>query len=252
MIRPNDPTFDQVANWLSVARRIVVLSGAGLSKASGIPTYRDAGGLWTEGTQLRFSDAAAYETDPHGFLAFWDARRAELMRALPNAAHRALAELQSLRPFTTLVTQNVDGLLTRAGASGVLELHGALDRSFCTHCGARDPAQDDHGHCLVCHLTARPTVRPAVVMFGEALDSKTLSLAQWASAQADVFISVGTTAVVYPAAGLSERAQARGARLVVVNVEETVEEARADAVLRGGAEVVLPALIGAAAARWSA
>lgn len=252
MNRTTDSTFDQVANWLSVARRIVVLSGAGLSKASGIPTYRDAGGLWTQGNQLKFSDAAAYESDPHGFLAFWGARRTELLQAQPNAAHLALARLQARRPVTTLVTQNVDGLLTRAGASGVLELHGALDRSFCTHCGARDPAQDDRGHCLVCHFTARPTVRPAVVMFGEALDSKTLSLAQWASAQADVFISVGTTAVVYPAAGLSERAQARGARLVVVNVEETVEEARADAVLRGGAEVVLPALIEAAAVRWSA
>ena len=250
MNRSTDSTVDQVANWLSVARRTVVLSGAGLSKASGIPTYRDAGGLWTEGNQLRFSDAAAYESDPQGFLAFWDARRAELMRAQPNAAHRALAQLQSLRPSTTLVTQNVDGLLTRAGAGGVLELHGALDRSFCTHCGARDPEQD-RGHCLVCHATGRPTVRPAVVMFGEALDGTTLAQAQWASKQADMFISVGTTALVHPAAGLAERAQARGAKLVVLNVEATVEDARADAVLRGAAESILPALVEAASRRWA-
>jgi NAD-dependent deacetylase len=249
MNRTTVSTFDQVANWLGVARRTVVLSGAGLSKASGIPTYRDAGGLWTEGNQLRFSDAAAYESDPEGFLAFWDARRTELMRAQPNAAHRALANLQSRRPATTLVTQNVDGLLTRAGAGTVLELHGALARSFCTHCGAPDPAQE-RGHCLVCHLTTRPTVRPAVVMFGEPLNSKILAQAQWASRQADLFLSVGTTALVHPAAGLAERAQARGAKLVVVNVEETVEDGRADAVLRGGAEVVLPALVEAAARRW--
>jgi NAD-dependent deacetylase len=250
MNRSDHPTLDKVAAWLSVARRIVVLSGAGLSKASGIPTYRDSGGLWTDGRNLKFSDAAAYAADPRGFLDFWAARRAELLQAQPNDAHRALVELQTLRPSTTLVTQNVDGLLTRAGASGVLELHGALDRSFCSHCGAQDPAQDE-GRCLACNLGSRPTVRPAVVMFGEALDPKTLAQAQWASQQADVFMSVGTTALVHPAAGLSERAQARGAKLVVVNVEATVEDARADAVLRGGAEQVLPALIRAAAVRWA-
>lgn len=118
--------IEKVSAWLQVAKRIVVLSGAGLSKASGIPTYRDAGGLWTDGNNLKFSDAAAYESDPQGFLAFWATRRAELLRAQPNAAHHALAELQTLRPSTTLVTQNVDGLLARAGATRVLELHGSL------------------------------------------------------------------------------------------------------------------------------
>ena len=247
MQRTQDTSIDDVATWLQVARRIVVLSGAGLSKASGIPTYRDAGGLWTEEGPLKFSDAAAYERDPHGFLAFWGARRSELRRAEPNAAHRALVELQRWRP-TVLVTQNVDGLLTRAGGTGVLELHGALDRSYCTHCGARNPAQAE-GYCLACHFTTRPTVRPAVVMFGEGLEPRTLALAEWESKRSDVFISVGTTALVYPSAGLSERAQARGAKLVVVNVEETVEDARADAVLRGPAEQVLPELIQALSAR---
>jgi NAD-dependent deacetylase len=239
---PNRSTFDSVVNWLKVGRHIVVLSGAGLSKASGIPTYRDAGGLWTNGKNLRFSDIAAYEADPQGFLQFWSARRSELLAAQPNPAHRALVELQSLRPSTKLVTQNVDGLLTRAGAADVLELHGALDRSFCTNCGTRDPEEED-GYCTACKLRTWPTVRPAVVMFGEALDQKTLAQAEWASKQADVFVSVGTTALVYPSAGLSERAQARGAKLVVVNIEETVEEARADATLRGPAEQILPALI---------
>jgi NAD-dependent deacetylase len=248
-MHPIESSIDRIATWLSVARHIVVLSGAGLSKASGIPTYRDSGGLWTQGSNLRFSDAAAYGADPEGFLNFWAARRAELLQAQPNAAHRALVELQSLRPSTSLVTQNVDGLLTRAGASDVLELHGALDHSFCTNCGARDPAQQHDGHCLVCNFRSRPTVRPAVVMFGEALDPKTLALAEWKCKQADVFISVGTTALVYPAAGLSARAQARGAKLVLINVEETIEDARADAVLRGGAEQVLPALLRAMATR---
>ncbi|MES2990451.1 MAG: Sir2 family NAD-dependent protein deacetylase [Pseudomonadota bacterium] len=249
-MHPVEISMGRVATWLSVARHIVVISGAGLSKASGIPTYRDSGGLWTEGSNLRFSDAAAFVTNPEGFLNFWAARRAELLRAQPNAAHRALVELQNLRPSTSLVTQNVDGLLTRAGASNVLELHGTLDNSFCTNCGARDPAQHE-GYCLACNLRSRPTVRPAVVMFGEALDPKTLALAEWKCKQADVFISVGTTALVYPAAGLAERAQARGAKLVLINVEETIEDARADAVLRGGAEQMLPDLLRAMATRRS-
>lgn len=248
MTNDTETLIEQVATWLSAARRTVVLSGAGLSKASGIPTYRDAGGLWTEGGNLKFSDVRAYESDPIGFLNFWAARRAELMQAQPNAAHRALVELQNSVQSTCLVTQNVDGLLSRAGAQEVLELHGALDHSFCTHCGVHEPEQDA-GYCLACNFRARPTVRPAVVMFGEALDPRTISLAEWKSKSADVFISVGTTALVYPAAGLSERAQARGAKLVVINVEETVEDVRADAVLRGAAEQLLPALVRAVAAR---
>jgi NAD-dependent deacetylase len=241
-MRSPELSFDKVAAWLSVARRIVVLSGAGLSKGSGIPTYRDSGGLWTNASDLKFSEASAFDADPKGFLDFWATRRGEMSSAQPNAAHRALVELQKLRPSTTLITQNVDGLLTRGGAIGVLELHGALDHSFCTQCGARDPAQHN-GVCLVCNVGGRRTVRPSVVMFGEQLDPKTLALAEWKSKQADVFISVGTTALVYPAAGLAERAQARGAKLVVVNVEETAEDRKADAVLRGAAEVVLPALL---------
>lgn len=231
----SEPSIETVASWLAVARRIVVVSGAGLSKASGVPTYRDAGGLWTENGSLKYSDAAAYASNPREFLDFWSARRNELLRAQPNAAHLALVELQNLRPSTCLVTQNVDGLLTRAGAKDVLELHGALDRSFCTNCGARDPLQEE-GFCLDCSYSTTPTVRPAVVMFGEPLDQKTLALAEWRSKSADVFISVGTTAIVYPAAGLAERAQA-------------VEDARSDAVLRGRAEVVLPTLLRALVAR---
>lgn len=244
----SEPSIETVASWLAVARRIVVVSSAGLSKASGVPTYRDAGGLWTENGSLKYSDAAAYASNPREFLDFWSSRRDELLRAQPNAAHLALVELQSLRPSTCLVTQNVDGLLTRAGAKDVLELHGALDRSFCTNCGAHDPLQSE-GYCLVCNASTTPTVRPAVVMFGEPLDQKTLALAEWRSKNADVFISVGTTAIVYPAAGLAERAQARGAKFVVVNVEETVEDARSDAVLRGPAEEMLPALLRALVAR---
>jgi NAD-dependent deacetylase len=234
-------SIEQVAKWLRFSRRIVVLSGAGLSKASGIPTYRDADGLWGQGNNLKFSDAASFEADPRGFLAFWAARRTEVGRAQPNAGHHALAELQRLRPLTMLVTQNVDGLLGRAGAGRVLELHGNLALSRCTACNVRNPAERE-GHCLACSAPA-PTVRPAVVMFGEQLDPRTLAEAEFVSRQSEVFLSVGTTSLVHPAAGLSERAQALGARLVVVNVEQTIEHRTADAVLLGPAEEILPRLV---------
>ena len=238
----NSSAIEQVAAWLRNAQRIVVLSGAGLSKASGIPTYRDADGLWMQGNNLLYSDVESFSTDPSGFRAFWAARRAQLESAQPNAAHHALVELQRLRPATTLLTQNVDGLLSRAGARRVLELHGTLTHNVCTACGARDPAERD-GHCLQCGL-ARPTVRPAVVMFGERLDSKTLAEAQFVSKRADVFLSVGTTSVVYPAASLSETARIRGAKHVVLNIDTPVGLNEADAVVLGPAETTLPQLVG--------
>lgn len=124
---------------LRQAGRIAVLSGAGLSKASGIPTYRDADGLWKQKDALRFSHADDLARDPGGYCDFWAAQLDNITRARPNAGHEALVELQALRPGTTLITQNVDGLLSEAGAQGVLELHGSLRRWRCEpRCTAGD------------------------------------------------------------------------------------------------------------------
>jgi NAD-dependent deacetylase len=226
-----------VADWLSRASAIVSFSGAGLSKASGIPTYRDAGGLWTQGHNLRFSSADALRDDPEGFLAFWSARLRELEGAQPNAAHRALAELDRLPADVQHITQNVDGLLTRAGCRVVHELHGSLSRYRCEGCGAGPwPAQ---ARCPACGGLARPDV----VMFGELLPARTLAAAELAARRSGVCLVVGTSAVVYPAAGIVEQAQARGSKIVVINVEPSEIDSLADAVLRGPAEEVLPALV---------
>jgi NAD-dependent deacetylase len=231
--------LDTVAGWLARARTIVSFSGAGLSKASGIPTYRDAGGLWTQGGNLRFSDIGALRDDPEGFLAFWAARRAELEKAEPNAAHRALAALDRRAADVQHITQNVDGLLARAGCRTVHELHGSLARWRCDACGGAPMAA--RPHCPACGCPARPDV----VMFGEMLPVRTLAVAELAAKRSEVCLVVGTTAVVHPAAGIVAKAQARGSKIVVINVEASGIDASADAVLRGKAEDVLPALVAA-------
>jgi NAD-dependent deacetylase len=223
------------------AARIVVFSGAGLSKASGIPTYRDADGLWMSQQAVRFSHADDLARDPAGFSRFWAERLAQVDAAAPNPAHLALARLQRLRPATRLITQNVDGLLDLAGCHEVLELHGSLRRWRCDHCGNRRgpwPLQ----RCLRCGSRARPDV----VMFGEMLNEGVLLAAQDAALQCDLFLVVGSTAVVYPAADLPLQALDQGARLVTLNVEpiEHLDPA-ADVVLRGAAEALLPPLVDA-------
>jgi NAD-dependent deacetylase len=237
--------IDLVAGWLRSAERIAVLSGAGLSKASGIPTYRDAGGLWTQASTARFSSAMELARDPEGFRAFWARRRREVALAQPNAGHVALAELQQLKPATALITQNIDGLLTRAGATSVLEIHGNLQRDRCGSCGAvvaRPIAglEESPARCPSCSAT---DLRPDVVMFGEYLDARLSAEADYASKRAEVFLLVGTSAVVYPAAGWAEKAVSRGAKLAVVNLEATPLDGEAGAVIHGRTEEVLPQML---------
>lgn len=231
--------IDSAIALLGAARRIVVFSGAGLSRASGIPTYRDVDGLWMNRNALQFSHAEDLQRDPKGFSRFWAQRLAVVEVAEPNAGHQALAQLQRLRPATRLITQNVDGLLSIAGGLEVLELHGSLRRWRCDHCGNRQgpwPFQ----RCLRCASRARPDV----VMFGEALNAGVLLDAQAAAQESDVFMVVGSTAIVYPAAELPELALAHGARLITLNMEPLPQlDAAAAVVLRGASEDLLPRLL---------
>lgn len=239
---PMSTSLEEARALVARAERIVTFSGAGLSRASGIPTYRDEGGLWTKDGNLRFSSAEAFAADPEGFLAFWAARRAELARAEPNAAHRALAALERLRPDVCHATQNVDGLLARAGCRRVHELHGSLSRYRCDACGGDPFAPADR--CPRCGALARPDV----VMFGEMLPAHVWAEAEGAAMRCEVMLVVGTSAVVRPAASLVEKAAARGARVVVVNPGEGGADGLADIVLRGTAEAMLPQLVDGLAA----
>jgi NAD-dependent deacetylase len=234
-----DHDIAAAAALLRPARRVGVLSGAGLSKASGVPTYRGAGGLWTQGGASQFSHIDGFERDPEGFLQFWTARVQALADVKPNPGHHALVQLQSLKPETALITQNVDGLLTEAGAQKVIELHGSLMRWRCSQCGRSSPMLvRECGFC-------GGLCRPAVVMFGEMLNADTLAEANRAAKSAEVFITVGTTAEVFPAAELPLLAQRAGARLVTINPEDTVLDEHSDVVIRGPSEVVLPQLVAA-------
>lgn len=228
----------EASRLLADADRICVLSGAGLSKASGIPTYRDAGGLWRTEDNLKYSHADGYRADPDGFRRFWNERMKSMGSAKPNPAHAALAQLQAAKPHVSMVTQNVDGLLQAAGCSNVLELHGNLTRMRCTGCGRENPLSLGW-RCLRCFSRTRPDV----VLFGESLSEDTVNEAREHARKSQVFLVVGTTALVYPAADLPVLALRSGAKLIVMDVERPLLAAASDIYLEGRAELLLPELV---------
>jgi NAD-dependent deacetylase len=238
-----------LAARLARAHRVVAMTGAGISAESGVPTFREAQtGLWARFSPEELATPEAFARQPD-LVWRWYAWRRRIVRSVaPNAGHTALAALAELVPLT-LITQNVDGLHARAG-SAAIEFHGNLMVDRCGRgCGYERPATPDTDAAGV---TACPqcgaSLRPGVVWFGEAIPPAALAAADAAVADADVFLSIGTSSLVHPAAGLAAAARARGAVFVEVNVAPTPLTAAADYVLRGTAAAVLPALTGAVAA----
>ena len=237
----------ELSRLLAGCRRIVALTGAGCSTPSGIPDYRDAAGNWKQPHPVLFPD---FVRSPEVRRRYW-ARSAlgwpRFERASPNAAHRALAELEDRGLLSGVITQNVDGLHQRAGSERVVELHGNITRVRCSREGTV-VARWDSGSAGApprCPQCGAP-LRPDVVWFEEPLPAGALAAAEDAARRCDVLIVAGTSAAVYPAAALPESARRRGARVVEVNPNETPLSAHADDVLRGPAGVVLPALVAAA------
>lgn len=199
-------------------KRIVILTGAGISAESGIDTFRSAGGLWE---QHRLEDVATPEgfaRNPHLVLGFYDMRRAALADVVPNRAHLALARLQAqFAGQVLLVTQNVDDLHERSGSRDVLHMHGELNSALCTACETRSPwrkAMSDRPPCPVC---AAPMLRPDVVWFGEM--PYQMGRIYQALEVCDLFVSIGTSGAVYPAAGFVQEAKAAGAQTLELNLE---------------------------------
>lgn len=226
--------------------RVVVLAGAGLSKASGVPTFRDAQtGLWANFRPEELATRAAFERDPQTVWRWYAWRRELIARAEPNPAHMAIAKWQTLGDVT-VVTQNVDGLLQRAGGKAV-EYHGNIFRNLCL--SEHRALADDAWHagepptCATCGAY----VRPGVVWFGEAIPPEALRAGDDAAQSADVFLSIGTSALVYPAAGLAEQALRAGAVFVEINPDDTPLSSLADHRVRARAEEALPALLNALA-----
>jgi NAD-dependent deacetylase len=240
---PED-ALDRAAEIIAAAREVTVLTGAGVSAESGLATFRGAGGLW-EGH--RVEDVAtpdAFRRDPTLVWRFYNARRTGLRAVKPNPAHRALVALEDrFGERFTLATQNVDGLHQAAGSRRVCELHGSLREVRCTECdGLWDRGTEplpDLPRCPECGAL----LRPAVVWFGESLPPREWELAQEAAERCDCFLVVGTSAVVYPAAGLIRSARSAGARVIEFNLEKTEASHAADVGLYGPAGELLPRLV---------
>jgi NAD-dependent deacetylase len=236
--------LDRAARALAEAGAVVALTGAGISKDSGLPTFREAqSGLWARYRPEDLATPEAFARQPDLVWRWYAWRRELVAQARPNPGHDALAAMQRLVPSFTLVTQNVDGLHRRAGSTGVLELHGDITRIRCSAChtvhelygGGEPPCCDACGAFL----------RPDVVWFGEMLPERALAQAAAAAAECDVLLSIGTSGLVYPAAGLVTIAARAGALVVFVNPDDDAVPAGA-LHLAGGASEVLPLLLSAA------
>jgi len=241
----------RAAAMLATSKRVAVLTGAGVSAESGVPTFRASDGLW-EGHRIQdVATPQGYARDPLLVWQFYNARRANVATVKPNPAHAAIAELEShFGDAFTVITQNVDGLHQQAGAENVLEVHGSLRRTRCPNCGdVADRGLEtlpDKPACLKCGRA----VRPDIVWFGETLPPHVWGKAQEAAEECDTLVVVGTSAVVYPAAGLIGVVKQRsqwGAKLagdvIEVNLEPTEASMHADVGLYAPAGVVLPLIV---------
>jgi NAD-dependent deacetylase len=219
--------------------RLVVLTGAGISAESGVPTFRDAGGLW-EGHRVEdVATPEAFELDPATVQRFYDARRCSVASVAPNPAHHALARLEAeLGDELLVVTQNIDDLHERAGSRRVLHMHGELGIARCTACGDRSPAFGDLLDEPACAACGERMLRPDVVWFGEVpygLDEIDAALAECAH-----FAAIGTSGAVYPAAGFVLTAAALGARTTELNLAESEITPFFDETRLGPASVLVP------------
>ena len=247
MHQPVGPPFSEtLVRRLRDAERVAVLTGAGISAESGVPTFRDPGGLWQRFRPEELANVEAFLANPELVQGWYAHRRQVVEDVEPNAGHRALAALE--RWVTgrggafLLATQNVDGLHQRAGSERVVELHGSITRSHCIDCGAPADASAVEGGALTCEACGG-LVRPDVVWFGEMLPEDAIAWAQEAAALADVYLSVGTSAVVYPAAGLPQLARQAGAYVAEVNPERSDIAGLLDEAVQGRAGEVLPELV---------
>lgn len=228
--------------WIKEASSVTVLTGAGISAESGIPTFRGATGLWKQFRPEDLATPDAFARNPNLVWEWYDWRRGLIGEAKPNAGHLALADLERRVPRFTLVTQNVDGLHKRAGSRSVLEVHGSIWKLRCTEC-KRSWLDPSVPLPLPPHCQCGALARPGVVWFGEDLPHDVWLAAETATMNCRVFLVVGTSAVVYPVAGLVDLAHSWGAKVIEVNIEETMISTSVDCSLVGPAGETLPKLL---------
>jgi NAD-dependent deacetylase len=242
----------EVKSWVAAARRIVVLTGAGISTDSGIPDFRGPQGVWTRNPLAeKLSNIHCYLADPEVRKASWQSRlHHPAWRATPNAGHLALVGLERSRQLHALITQNIDELHQLAGNSAelVIEVHGSMRRFMCWGCGMRGPMQlvlervragEEDPHCRDCG----GILKSDTISFGQQLVPGVIDRAMQAAGEADLFLAVGTSLQVYPIAGAFDIARSAGAKTVIINAEPTPYDDMADAVLGGSISAVLPAIV---------
>jgi NAD-dependent deacetylase len=235
---------EELISSLRHAKSVCVLTGAGISAESGVPTFRGEEGIWKKFKPEELANFDAFIRNPELVWEWYAYRRKLIHEVKPNPAHYGLVALERHVKEFTLVTQNVDNLHRRAGSKNVVELHGNIERSYCILCRAlaQEPeleAQTSVPRCMKCG----GLVRPDVVWFGEMLPLEVFSKADTAARQCDIFFSIGTSAVVYPAASLPYTALDEGAFVVELNLEPTDLSSRAHEVLIGKAGEILPDLL---------
>lgn len=219
--------------------RVVFFTGAGISAESGVPTYRGYGGIWARYRPEEVASEEAFRHDPETVIAFHETRRTHVARCTPNPAHECIAQWQRRHAGITLITQNTDGLHARAGSPAVIELHGSLWRMRCRQHGSFDDISDgpyQHRDCPYCGAS----LRPDITWFGDPVDRHAFEAAALAVQDADLFVAIGTSGVVWPAAGFIEHAHRGGATMVEINTEATEASTLFDHCLRTPASQALP------------
>jgi NAD-dependent deacetylase len=237
---------EDLIQQLRNARRVVVLTGAGVSQESGLRTFRDTQtGLWSHYKPNELASPEAFRRDPK-LVWDWYAWRREAVKAVrPNPGHYALVEMERRVPQFTLITQNVDGLHLMAGSQHVLQLHGNIQRVRCADCYTFTEVWDDDSESVPRCKVCGGLLRPDVVWFGEALPRDQLEAAVEAARSCDLFYSIGTSGVVQPAASLGFAAHNRGAVVVEINMEPTPLTPKANYFLQGKSGEILPQLVDA-------
>jgi len=250
-----ETVIEAVRSWVEEAQRIVILTGAGISTDSGIPDFRGPQGVWTKNPKAeKLSDIRYYMSDPEVRRLSWQSRLEHgAWSARPNPGHAALVELERRGKRHALITQNIDELHQIAGNSPqrVIEVHGTMRKVMCMSCGWRGPMQEtldrvrsgeEDPPCRLCG----GILKGATISFGQALVPEVIDRALRIAAEADLFLSVGTSLQVYPVAGAVPAAKSAGARIAILNAQETPFDDIADAVLRGSISEILPRICGTA------
>lgn len=240
----------QMARWLAESRHAVAFTGAGISTESGIPDFRSPGGIWTKYRTIYFQEFLA---SGEARLEYWRQKtegHIDISRAEPNVGHRTLAAWEQQGRLRAVITQNIDGLHAQAGSRRVLELHGTAREVGCLECHARFPADEMVAHFQqtgavpICAECGSALMKHATISFGQALAPEVLHEAFALSRKADLFLAIGSSLVVEPAASLPRAAQESGARLVIINRDATPLDALADMVLREPIGETLAAIAG--------